>query len=53
MIARPGWLPTGSLDARFLPVTGLPVRAVQPLAGPAPLVWLPVLGARGEPIFGG
>ena len=46
-IARPGWLPTGSAGARFLPVTGSLVRAFRPLAGLAPLVLLPVLGARG------
>ena len=46
-IARPGWLPTGSADACFLPATGSPVRTVRLLSGPAPLVSLPVLGARG------
>ena len=46
-IGRPGWLPTGFASARFLPVTGLPVRAVRPLAWPAPLVLLPILDARG------
>ena len=46
-VARPGWLPTGSADTRFLPTTGSPVRAVRPLTGPTPLVSLPVLGPRG------
>ena len=46
-IARPGWLPTGFADAHFLPATGSPVRAVRPLAWPAPLVLFPVLSARG------
>ena len=47
MIARPGWLSTRFADARFLPATGSPVRAVRPLSWPAPLVLLPALGARG------
>ena len=46
-IARPGRPPTGFTDARFLPATGSPVRAVRPPAWPAPLVLLPTLGARG------
>ena len=46
-IAWPGWLPNGFAGARFLLATGSPVRAVRPLAWPAPLVLLPVLGARG------
>ena len=47
VIGRPGRPPTEFVDARFLPTTGLPVRAVRPLAWPAPLVLLPTLGARG------
>ena len=46
-IARPGRLPTGFSSARFLPITGSPVRAVRPPAWPALLVSLPILGARG------
>ena len=46
-IGRPDWLPTGFAGTRFLPATGSPVRAVRPLAWPAPLVLLPVLGVRG------
>ena len=46
-IARPGWLPTGSSDARFLLAVGSLVRAVRQLARPALLVLFPVLGARG------
>ena len=45
-IARPNWLTTGFANAHFLHATSSPVRAVLPLAGPAPLVSLPVLGAR-------
>ena len=45
-IGRPGWLPTRFAGTRFLPAIGSPVRAVRPLAWPAPLVLLPVLGAR-------
>ena len=46
-IARPDWLSTGSADARFLSAAGLLVHTAQQLAGPALLVLLPVLGARG------
>ena len=46
-IARPGWLPTGSTDARFLPAASSLVGAVRQLVGPALLVLFPVLGARG------
>ena len=47
-ISRPGWLSTGSADARFLPTAGsLLVRAVRQLVGTALLILLPVLGARG------
>ena len=46
-IARPGRPPNRSADARFLPATGSPVRAVRPPAGPAPLALLPTLSARG------
>ena len=42
-----GWLPTAFTGARFLPVTGSPVRAVRPPAWPAPLVLSLVLDARG------
>ena len=45
-IPQPGRLPTGFAGAHFLPVTGSPVRAVRPPAWPAPLVLLPVLGAK-------
>ena len=45
VIARPDWPPTRFTDARFLPATGSPVRAVRPPAWPAPLVLLPSLGA--------
>ena len=47
VIARPDRPPTGFADAHFLPATGLPIRAVQPPAWPAPLILLPILGARG------
>ena len=46
-IARPDRLPTGFAGARFLPITGSPVRAVWPPAWPAPLVLLLVLGFKG------
>ena len=38
--------PTGFVGGHFPPTTGLPVRAIRPSAGPAPLVLLPSLGAR-------
>ena len=47
VIARPGWLPTGSADARFLPATGSLVHVVGQLVGPTPPALFPVLGARG------
>ena len=46
VIARPGWLPTGSVDACFLPPAGSLVGAVRQLVGPTILVLFPVLGAR-------
>ena len=46
-IARPDRLPTGFAGARFLPITGSPVRVVRPPVWPALLVSLPVLGAKG------
>ena len=45
--ARLGWPPIGFAGAHFPPATGSPVRAIQPSAGPAPLVSLPSLSARG------
>ena len=47
VVAWPGWLLTRSSNACFLPTTDVPVQAVRPLAGPAPLVSLPILGAKG------
>ena len=41
-VARPGWPPTGFAGAHFPHV-----HAIRPSAGPAPLVLLPSLGARG------
>ena len=46
-IARLGRPLTRFTGAHFPPVTGSPVRAIQPSAGLAPLVLLPSLGARG------
>ena len=46
-IARPGWPPTGFVGAHFPPTIGLPVRAIRPSVGPAPLVLLPSLGVSG------
>ena len=46
-VARPCQPPNGFACAHFFPTTGSPVRAIGPPAGPAPLVFLPSLGARG------
>ena len=46
-IARLGRPPTGFAGAHFPPSTGSPIRAIRPSAGPAPLVLLPSLSARG------
>ena len=46
-IACPGRPLTGFAGAHFPPVIGSPVRAIRPSVGPAPLVLLPSLGARG------
>ena len=47
VITRPGQPPTRFAGAHFPPTIGSPVRAIRPSAGPAPLVLLPSLGARG------
>ena len=39
--------PTRFVGAHFPPITGSPVRAIQPSVGPAPLVLLPYLIASG------
>ena len=52
-IAWPGWLPTGFAGARFLPVTGSPVRAFRPPVWPALLVLPLVLGPKEELVFEG
>ena len=39
--------PTGFVGVHFPPITGSPVRAIQPSVGPAPLVLLPSLIASG------
>ena len=46
VIAQPGWLPTWSTDARFLPAASSLVRVVRQLDGPAPPALFPVLGTR-------
>ena len=47
MIAQPGQPPIGFAGAYFPLVTSSPVLAIRPSIGPAPLVLLPSLGARG------
>ena len=47
VIARPGWLPTGSADSCFLPAAGSLVRLVRQISEPAPPALFPVLGTRG------
>ena len=46
-IARPDRPPTRFAGAHFPPATGSPVRAIWPSVGPASLILLPSLGARG------
>ena len=46
-IALPGRPPIGFASARFPHAISSPVCAIRPSAGPAPLVLLPSLGARG------
>ena len=46
-IAWPGRPPTRFTGAHFPPATDSPVRAIRPSVGPAPLVLLPSLSARG------
>ena len=47
VVARPDRPPIGFAGAHFPPATGSPVRAIRSSVGPAPLVLLPSLGARG------
>ena len=46
-IARPSRPLAGFAGAHFPPVICSPVRAIRPSVGPAPLVLLPSLGAKG------
>ena len=46
-ITKPGRPPTGFIGAHFPPATGSPIHAIQPSAGPAPIVLLPSLSASG------